>query len=404
MMKIDWHRPAHPTSVAETTSVLRKRRPITRPPSGLESAGELAFDAPRTNSATEHEQVERLSDALASVKSPVPAADTADAHENVVAGARSGLAKLNQGESPANFTFGEHVGLEAVIITNGQRPSLFIRDGFVDLHSPDIGEWEMGLARFESKIRQVITSVGRIDIPVRPWFVGTCFVISDGLVLTNRHVLEVIATQDSAGAWALKWPQATTVDFVGEDGATTATKFKITGVAFAGPDPINETLNFAHLDIAVLRVDPASDAAHTFPEAVTFETDVAQPKAESDLYVVGFPGQPGVWLFNGVPMTGTETTQVISTIFNSKFGIKRLAPGSIKAGPGQVASDSKSWICAHDASTLGGNSGSCVADLSGDGFRVVALHFAGVNREQNWAHVAARLHDHLADFSATFVA
>jgi hypothetical protein len=35
---------------------------------------------------------------------------------------------------------------------------------------------------------------------------------------------------------------------------------------------------------------------------------------------------------------------------------------------------------------------------------VMALHFAGANRVQNWAHVAARLHDQLAPFSATFVA
>jgi V8-like Glu-specific endopeptidase len=91
-------------------------------------------------------------------------------------------------------------------------------------------------------------------------------------------------------------------------------------------------------------------------------------------------------------------------VFNDKFGVKRLAPGSVKTGPGEITDDTKKWICTHDASTLGGNSGSCVADLSGDGFRVMALHFAGANRVQNWAHVAARLHDQLAPFSATFVA
>jgi V8-like Glu-specific endopeptidase len=90
-------------------------------------------------------------------------------------------------------------------------------------------------------------------------------------------------------------------------------------------------------------------------------------------------------------------------IFNNKFGVKRLAPGTVKAGPGEIEEDSKSWICAHDASTLGGNSGSCVADLSEDGFRITGLHFAGINREQNWAHVAARLHQQLSLFSAKFV-
>jgi len=246
-------------------------------------------------------------------------------------------------------------------------------------------------------------SVGRVNVPVKPWFAGTCFVIAEHLVLTNRHALEEIATQDTAGPWTLNWPDATSVDFFGEDGAEAATKFKVTGVAFAGPDPIKRDINFAHLDMAILRVDAASDAANAFPQPVTFESDTAQPKARRDLYVVGFPGKPRNWLFGGTPPVGHETTQVISTIFNDKFGVKRLAPGTIKSGPGEVANDGKGWICAHDASTLGGNSGSCVADLSGDGFRIVALHFAGTNREQNWAHVAARLREQLSPFAATFV-
>src|SRR5262249_18067819 len=149
------------------------------------------------------------------------------------------------------------------------------------------------------------------------------------------------------------------------------------------------------LDMAILRIDPASDAAKTFPRPVTFETDIEQVKAPRDLYVVGFPGQPRTWLFAGTPPAGYETTQVISTIFNNRLGVKRLAPGTIKAGPGAVLNDGKRWICTHDASTLGGNSGSCVADLSEDGFRILALHFAGANRAQNWAHATARLREQL---------
>ena len=234
-------------------------------------------------------------------------------------------------------------------------------------------------------------SVGRVDVPVRPWFAGTCFVVAEGLVVTNRHVLEAIATQDSAGGWTLNWPGETTIDFVAEDGVTASTKFKVTGVALPGLMRSGTSSTFAHLDMAVLRVDPASDPANTFPKAVTLETDVLQPKSRRDLYVVGFPGQPRTWSFGGTPMAGTETTEVMSALFNDKFGVKRLAPGSVKVAAGDVPNDAKKWICAHDASTLGGNSGSCIVDLSGGGLRVVALHFAGVNREQNWAHVVAKL-------------
>src|SRR5207249_1200610 len=155
----------------------------------------------------------------------------------------------------------------------------------------------------------------------------------EGAVLTNRHVLEAIATQDRAGVWALKWPDTTSINFVGEDGAAVFTKFKVTGVAFAGPDPINRSIDFAHLDMAILVVDPASDGANAPPKRVIFEPDSAQPKPGHDVYVVGFPGEPKTWFFGGTPPAGTETTQVISTVCNNNFGVKRLAPGTIKAGP-----------------------------------------------------------------------
>jgi serine protease len=404
-VKIDWHGRADAGSVGESVSILRasgRGDALEGTFGGLESAFETMVIGAGGADPSEQGRLDRLGAALAT-SNPVPDMEQATIKQEVLAGARSGLAKMNQGEPSHNFTLGEHIGLEAVILTNGERPSLFIRDGFVDTNASDIGDWGLRFIRFQDEIRKVTASVGRIDVPVRPWFAGTCFVAAEGLVVTNRHVLEAIATQDAAGAWTLNWPDATSVDFIAEDGAAAATKFKITDVAFAGPDPINGTINFAHLDMAILRVDPASDAANSFPKAVTFETDTAQPRVRRDLYLVGFPGEPRIWTFDGVPPVGHETSQVISTLFNNKFGVKRLAPGVVKAGAGEVANDLKKWICTHDASTLGGNSGSCVVDLSGDGFRVIGLHFAGANREQNWAHVAARLRDQLSCFSATFI-
>jgi V8-like Glu-specific endopeptidase len=387
-MKIDWNRKADGKSVGETASIL------------LGSGRGGGLEGLESTGPSENERLERLRDAMAAARPVAPDGQRAGIEQQVLAGAASGLAKLNQGEPAENFTFGEHAGLESVILTNGERPSLLVRNGFVDLNAPDIGDWGDQLSRVSDQIRKVVTSVGRIDVPVNPGFAGTCFVIAEGLVLTNRHVLEAIATQDAiTRAWTLRWPDATSVNFLGEDAAAPApaTQFKVTGVAFAGPDPINGTVNFAHLDMAVLRVDPASDSNNAFPKPVTLETDTTRPVAEGKLYVVGFPGQPKIWVFGGTPATGHETTQVISDLFNNKFGVKRLAPGTIKVGAGKIANDPKGWICAHDASTLGGNSGSCIVDLSGDGLRIVALHFAGLNREQNWAHVAARLREQLAN-------
>ncbi|MFI1656241.1 hypothetical protein ACH4ZU_15220 [Streptomyces sp. NPDC020472] len=66
--------------------------------------------------------------------------------------------------------------------------------------------------------------------------------------------------------------------------------------------------------------------------------------------------------------------------------MKRLTPGVLTEGPGEVADDARHWIISHDASTLGGGSGSLVVDLEAEGEKVLGLHFAGVPDRLNWAH------------------
>ena len=391
-MNMDWDRNANPAGLDQTASVLMGGRG-----SGLETP----FAEARPD-VSESNQLNRLGDALDAVQPQLPGADPDEVKRKVLEGARSGLAKLNQGEPPERFTFGEHIGLEAVILTGGERPSLIVKGGFVDLGAPDLGDWHGKLRRFEPQIRKLIASVGRIDIPVTPNFAGTCFLIADGLAVTNRHVAELIGTQDAAGGWTLRWPDQTAVTFGGEEGGGPGPTCKVAGIAYAGPDAINRNIDFTHLDMAVLQL--ADRRASPLPDPVTFEVDTKQPTSERDIYLVGFPAEPFQWLFGGKPPAGFETTEVISGVFNSKFGIKRLAPGKVIFGPGGLPNDPKGWICAHDASTLGGNSGSCIADLGQDGFRVMGLHFGGVARGQNWGHAVAKLHGQLAAFPARFVA
>jgi V8-like Glu-specific endopeptidase len=54
-------------------------------------------------------------------------------------------------------------------------------------------------------------------------------------------------------------------------------------------------------------------------------------------------------------------------------------------------------VFGHDATTLSGNSGSCVVDLGNDGRLVVGLHFAGVPKQANYAHSSACLRGPLAE-------
>jgi hypothetical protein len=83
----------------------------------------------------------------------------------------------------------------------------------------------------------------------------------------------------------------------------------------------------------------------------------------------------------------------MASVFKWKFGVKKLAPGRVDKAPGDLVGDAKEWVFTHDASTLGGNSGSIVVDLSVDGARVVGLHFGGLARKENWSHAVARIHE-----------
>ena len=68
----------------------------------------------------------------------------------------------------------------------------------------------------------------------------------------------------------------------------------------------------------------------------------------------------------------------------------------------QLDKDTENWIITHDASTLIGNSGSCVVDLSDSGKRVIGLHFGGFWRKENYAHAIAKLQSFIKEFGANF--
>ncbi len=406
---VDLDAPAVAFVAQQLLDVVRSGRVSTPAPvpesTGLESGlelGKLESATPKPSGPKPPaERVALLVDAIQRGRQTARPEDRPDPDlaAEVIKGARSGLAKAQ--ESNPMLTRREEVGLEAVILTDGTRPSLTVRDGFVDLQAPDIGDWGIALRHFEDPIRRLIASVGRVNVPVGQGFVGTCFVVAGDLVATNRHVLEEIATEDPEGTWTLKFPGRTTVDFIGEDGAASATRIPVKGVVFAGLNPINRQVHFPNLDLALLRVDASRVA--DFPSAVQLEKDLAPLGPSRELYAVGFPARPQTHFGTSTPPPGTETVEVMSSVFGWKFGIKKLAPGAAVAVPGQLPTDTKKWVFTHNASTLGGNSGSCVVDLGIDGGRVIGIHFAGESRAQNWAHSFAAVKGSINSFGLTYV-
>ena len=75
-------------------------------------------------------------------------------------------------------------------------------------------------------------------------------------------------------------------------------------------------------------------------------------------------------------------------IFGDRYEVKRLAPGKV------LVSDAGSFFFTHDATTLGGNSGSAVLDLETGA--AAGLHFMGDLLEANFAVKATVLRDELA--------
>jgi endonuclease G, mitochondrial len=65
------------------------------------------------------------------------------------------------------------------------------------------------------------------------------------------------------------------------------------------------------------------------------------------------------------------------------YSVKRLAPGKINQRASVESFGKNVSATTHDSSTLGGNSGSAVIDVSTG--NVVGLHFAGVYLDSNYA-------------------
>jgi hypothetical protein len=140
------------------------------------------------------------------------------------------------------------------------------------------------------------------------------------------------------------------------------------------------------LDLALLRVTP--DARNGMVEPLTVMSQDPGPLEGRNLYVLGYPAPDY-----------RNDSAIQRSIFGDRYFVKRLQPGAamspppdaiIPAGPcanGTEADD----VMFHDASTLGGNSGSCVVDLESN--QVLGLHFAGIYMQYNEAVALLRLVD-----------
>jgi len=352
--------------------------------------------------ADKSELVERLKAEIAYTGQITGIEADQDAVDAVLADAGESLS-LILGEGPeATLGSADEAALEAVVRSDGSRPVLFVIDDFVDVTAPNIGRYDASLSLVEDGVRQVCQAVGRVDDPsgnAAPLgYHGTAWAVGEGLVITNYHVLQEIAPGGVRrdGTFEGRLTTGVAVQFGHEvRNPLPERRFPIRRVVSVGGEGADKyldaatQLNFDGLDFAVLELEPVPGRPFPRPLPVARGDDLmtqgALATAGRAVYLVGYPGRSG----------GT-TPELFERIFAGVKSFKRLSPGEIMASPGQVPNDPRNWVITHDASTLGGNSGSAVVDLETHGPTCLALHFAGQPGRQNWAYAFERMTGELA--------
>jgi hypothetical protein len=260
----------------------------------------------------------------------------------------------------------EELGLEAVIRFTA-RPAILITGGrFLDPPPP----WGR-LEEYREGIEATARSVGRIQIAGLPNvpYGGTGFLVADDVLMTNCHVARLFVDLAPDRRWVFREGLGSSVDFV-EDPDT---------------DPpvelaVEELIGFhERLDLALLRVS-ADAGGGPLPAPLTLMSEPPDSFEQRQLYVLGYPA----------PDPRNDPV-ALRQVFGDIYYVKRLQPGgflvpppgpAIRVPPCSAGTQDQD-VFAHDASTLGGNSGSCVVDLESN--LVAGLHYGGFYTKYNQA-------------------
>lgn len=268
--------------------------------------------------------------------------------------------------------------LEAIVQRYG-RPPLLVEDDRVVFDDRDLVDFPPETAGWIRGLEGSLSSVGRIEFlnhPSLSWG-GTGWVArresdTTAVVVTNRHVAKLVArrVRDGSGVFIRTVTGAlcgARIDFREEvrsrPGDTTRT---------AGIVAIDYLADDAAADVALLRL-----VSDSFAVPAALKLDISPVEPGSLVAVIGYPAY--------------DTRNNLADqarYFTGLYDVKRVAPGRVT----QAAE--KGAELKHDCTTLGGNSGSPVVDLSKRA--VIGLHFSGLYGVNNSAVTAATLERLLA--------
>ncbi|MCP2156398.1 UNVERIFIED_ORG: endonuclease G [Rhizobium sp. SLBN-170] len=260
--------------------------------------------------------------------------------------------------------------LEAIVRLIG-RPPLLVQNNTVVLEP-----LEDFPSDTDARIRAVekwLPSVGRVEFINHDMrWGGTGWVVhrvSDGeaIVVTNRHVAKLVARRAETGAGVfMRSPtgilMGMIVDFNEEAGARAqdSREVHVTKIKYLADDTA------ADVALIELTIDRGN---LKMPAAINLLDRDARDRER--IALVGYPAYDT-----------RNDTAAMSRYFRDIYDVKRLAPG-------YVIKPAVNAVLGHDATTLGGNSGSVLLSLEEDG--AIGLHFAGVYGSHNSAVSAPTL-------------
>lgn len=259
---------------------------------------------------------------------------------------------------------------EAIVMRTGY-PSLLVMNGTFE--EPKLQHWRDRLAGKRGVIDQAIANVGRVDLvndPDLKW-VGTGWRVNEDTFVTNRHVADYFARWRSAGTWAFKSGVKVYMDLREEHQSDDELELLVSSILHIEPTSLP--------DVAILRVD--SKALKGMADPIALQTGRPDPET---IGVIGYPAKA----------VRDNPVDAMDRYFKDIYNVKRFAPGEI------MNSRDSATIFTHNATTLGGNSGSVIIDVdSGD---AVGLHFAGSALSQNYAVKIDAVADILARQTVSF--
>ena len=246
------------------------------------------------------------------------------------------------------------------IVMRRQRPVLAIREdaAVLEFQDPQDSEiWKERLVRAAPFLLRAARATGRIDIQGgRLDWVGTGWLVSRDVVVTNRHVAVEFAERNGQGfrfRTGAVGPITAAVDFRQEIGLATQLVFRLLKPLHIEPTPGPDVAFFA---IEIVSGD--------FRLADPIEL-ADRPAITENSATLGYPA-----FDSRIP-----EPELMEAIYGRVYNKKRLAPGAVTR--------LESTRLLHNCTTLGGCSGSTLLNL--DSGQAIGLHFSGSFLDTNYA-------------------